>query len=235
MSSDTLQSTPIKPEREYHACGHLFFARNSDGSVTIRKNAHPDYCEAMSPITLSADVWASVVASMSYADETFETWQAARNRQLPPASQAAPGLRDHQDILTHAKDLLIKGDRAAGLQQLKDLRTAEPKFKPAEIKRLIEMVDGRIGFAIGDEVEWRSSANGSTRTKRGKIVAIVGPSGNPYIALKATNPELADRLRLDAGLPRQHTSYVVLVPTGLNGGGRGKLYWPIASKLRKVA
>jgi hypothetical protein len=80
-----------------------------------------------------------------------------------------------------------------------------------------------LKFALGDEVEWISTAAGSTKTKRG-IVAEIVPAG------KTPSP-LWTQLHKGwgVGFPRNHESYVVT--TGRNGS---RPYWPLANKLRPI-
>lgn len=66
---------------------------------------------------------------------------------------------------------------------------------------------------VGDKVQWRSQAGGYTKTKTGEI-AVVVPAGERPTCVK------------EAGMPRDHESYVVRV-------GR-TYYWPRASGLSKV-
>lgn len=73
-------------------------------------------------------------------------------------------------------------------------------------------------FAVGTEVEWRSQAQGSCKTKRGTIIEVIPASKRPDTQIY---PHL-----LGAGWGRKHESYVVLV-------GR-RHYWPVVSKLQKV-
>lgn len=67
-------------------------------------------------------------------------------------------------------------------------------------------------FKLGDEVMWSSASNGHTKTKHGRVVAVIDAGDKPYTWLKGT------------GMPRDHVSYVVEV-------GR-KYYWPRVKWLR---
>ena len=71
---------------------------------------------------------------------------------------------------------------------------------------------------VGDQVEWTSQAGGNTRTKRGKIVAVV-PAG--------TMPDTKGVSHYGGGMARNHESYLVKVL------GKGT-YWPRAAALRLV-
>lgn len=62
----------------FHARDGWFFRREDDGSVRV---LGPDSLGpgAHQVVTLDADAWASVVASVSSGGETFETFRAARS------------------------------------------------------------------------------------------------------------------------------------------------------------
>ena len=62
----------------FHARDNWFFRREDDGSVRILA---PDTMGpgAHQAVTLDANTWASVVASVSARGETSETFQAARD------------------------------------------------------------------------------------------------------------------------------------------------------------
>lgn len=79
-------------------------------------------------------------------------------------------------------------------------------------------------FEVGDKVVWTSQAAGSWRTKTGTVVAVVPAFHYP--------PRVQPPL-IDAGGSRDHTSYVVHVPTP-SGKGAGKHYWPRVHNLKKV-
>jgi hypothetical protein len=61
----------------FHAHSDWYFRRKEDGSVLITA---PDSLGpgAHQVVTLDANTWASVVASVSASGETAETWNAAR-------------------------------------------------------------------------------------------------------------------------------------------------------------
>lgn len=79
-----------------------------------------------------------------------------------------------------------------------------------------------INFKEGDRVRWTSSANGGTTTKHGVIEHVV--------PLK-TYPERIDPAFYSGGLTRPHQSYLVRV--GKTSSAKGKLYWPLVSKLER--
>ena len=81
-------------------------------------------------------------------------------------------------------------------------------------------------YSVGDMVEWTSSSNSSTTLKAGRVEAVIA----------AERPlSLQQRRDTDAsGSPRNHTSYLVYVPSK-SGRGKGKLYWPRVNQLGKSA
>lgn len=80
----------------------------------------------------------------------------------------------------------------------------------------VEIFPG-VEMKLGDIVKWQSQANGSTKVKVGKIVAVV-PAGQNAVA-----PVGYSTKNLGFGGPRNHESYLVAA---------GKLiYWPRVSKL----
>ena len=77
-------------------------------------------------------------------------------------------------------------------------------------------------FEVGDVVTWASSASGSCKEKTGVVEHVLPPRQDPRDVTR----------ELDApGLPRAHVSYLVRVP-GKTPRAKGKLYWPVADKLR---
>lgn len=82
-----------------------------------------------------------------------------------------------------------------------------------------------ITFKTGDKVKWISSSNGTEKEKRGVIEAVIPAGGRP------TEEQ---RREADAyGYGRNHESYLVRVP-GKTERSKGKLYWPLANKLKKA-
>lgn len=87
---------------------------------------------------------------------------------------------------------------------------------------------------LGSEVTWSSSTNGTTKQKRGVVVAVV-PANKWRVYLKDL---ITDSLQnyaingLDCMLYRKQESYIIAVPA--TGRGKAKLYWPRTSALRKV-
>lgn len=90
---------------------------------------------------------------------------------------------------------------------------------------------------IGDSVEWTSSAAGTTKTKRGKVVAIVPAKGLAsvvtFFCQDWRERYSASGLNSLSFFGRGHESYLIAVPTK-TGRGRQCLYWPRTSQLRKV-
>jgi len=77
-------------------------------------------------------------------------------------------------------------------------------------------------FGVGDKVTWSSQAGGSVKVKVGVVEVILQPGRMP------TSLQISG-----CGNPRNHESYLVLVPNK-SGRGVGKKYWPLVSKLRYV-
>ena len=66
---------------EFHSKEGWFFQRESGGEVRVRHDPSVSGLTASDRrdvVMLDADVWASVVASVSASGETAETWQAVR-------------------------------------------------------------------------------------------------------------------------------------------------------------
>lgn len=78
-------------------------------------------------------------------------------------------------------------------------------------------------FKVGDQVEWASTSNGSKKTKRGAVEAVIGAGKYPS---DAQCKEVGT-----SGLARDHESYMVRVP-GKTSASKGKLYWPRVSALK---
>lgn len=76
-------------------------------------------------------------------------------------------------------------------------------------------------FKLGATVEWTSSSGGSSKTKRGQVEVIV-PAGS-YVE------KLTTELNWPGG-PRYHESYLIRVH-GKTARSKGKLYWPVVSRL----
>ena len=91
-----------------------------------------------------------------------------------------------------------------------------------------------LEFKTGDIVEWSSTSRGSTKTKRGVIVAIVPKKAPEYQIEKRYREEHPKYKRMSdgGGRPRDHESYLVLVP-GPNTT-LPSLYWPVVAKLALV-
>jgi hypothetical protein len=75
-------------------------------------------------------------------------------------------------------------------------------------------------FKIGDRVAWSSQAHGTWQKKVGVVERVCPPHHSPTDIIP------------NCGGWREHESYVIRV--GARAGVKGKLYWPIASKLRKA-
>lgn len=81
-------------------------------------------------------------------------------------------------------------------------------------------------FKVGDQVEWASTSNGSKKTKRGTVEAVIGAGKYPS---DAQCKEVGT-----SGLARDHESFMVRVP-GKTSASKGKLYWPRVFALKQQA
>jgi hypothetical protein len=82
-----------------------------------------------------------------------------------------------------------------------------------------------MSFKVGDEVTWRSQANGNYSLKKGKIVIVVPAWVSPFSVL--FNTSYSDyRLKFAQRGWRSDESYLVAVRT--------RLYWPHVRQLCKV-
>ncbi len=82
---------------------------------------------------------------------------------------------------------------------------------------------------LGDIVQWESQSSGTRWRKKGEIIAVVPPGGDPCNLPIAARGNY--KIMFDGG-PRNHESYVVLV-----GGSEqqyGALYWPRVKHLELV-
>ena len=81
----------------------------------------------------------------------------------------------------------------------------------------------RMGFKIGDFVEWTSQAGGYAKSKRGLVVEVVPINAEP------------SRKPRGAGLGgRKHQSYIVEV-LGETPRQKATLHWPVVSQLKLAA
>lgn len=68
----------------YHARLGFYFERLQDGSVRLKREHPPGSGQIALSITITAEEWASVVASMSLRGETGETHAEALERHMRP-------------------------------------------------------------------------------------------------------------------------------------------------------
>lgn len=80
-------------------------------------------------------------------------------------------------------------------------------------------------FKVGETAQWTSSSAGSTTTKSGEVVCLVGPGQEL--------PEQYAKLLPGHGGPRKVWSYVVFVP-GKTVRSKGQYYWPVPALLKRV-
>lgn len=89
-----------------------------------------------------------------------------------------------------------------------------------------------VKFAVGDTVSWTSSAAGYSKTKTGKIIAVVKKVRRGCdVAEKFRNKA---RVVIGYGDARDHESYLVSVPQGTTGKAKPAIYHPVVSKLIKL-
>lgn len=91
-------------------------------------------------------------------------------------------------------------------------------------------------FKVGDAVQWTSSAQGSTTSKTGVVVAVI-PGGKKSADAVRTQVRQREKTHTSAfgyGNNRDHESYLVAVPQGTTGRAKPKLYWPVVSKLKSA-
>jgi hypothetical protein len=79
----------------------------------------------------------------------------------------------------------------------------------------------RFAFKVGDLVEWTSQAKGCTRTKLGRVVAVIPEHERPT-GIKG------------CGDARDHKSYIVSVAPKNGSKAKPKAYWPVVSLLTPV-
>lgn len=90
-------------------------------------------------------------------------------------------------------------------------------------------------FKKGDIVEWESQSGGWEKKKKGTIIQVVEVGDNP---LSYANERFLESLykfksnTLGYGMPRDHESYLVLVP-GATPKQLPSIYWPRVVKLKK--
>lgn len=94
-------------------------------------------------------------------------------------------------------------------------------------------------FSVGDCVKWSSSANGSTKTKRGTVVAVVPAVKRwyPIYNLLGQGWQKDYTSAIDAShsvYGRGHESYLIAVP-GKTPRSQPRLYWPRTSALQASA
>ena len=82
-------------------------------------------------------------------------------------------------------------------------------------------------FKVGDEAEWTSQAGGHTKTKQGKVVAVVPVLVRPFTVARKHLEGRYNLHDIDGGLGmRRHESYLIDV--------KGRLYWPRVSALQRA-
>lgn len=70
---------------EFHSRDGLFFERHPNAGVRVRIASYETgHEETIKEVFLEPNEWASVVASMSAAGESFDTWDKAMKAQTDP-------------------------------------------------------------------------------------------------------------------------------------------------------
>jgi hypothetical protein len=92
-------------------------------------------------------------------------------------------------------------------------------------------------FKIGDEVTWKSQANGSSVVKTGLVFCVVkaGQPMNRVKAQSALSAQYCDSATWATdfgGFPRKEQSYLVVVPGSVTRAPR--VYWPRTSALSLI-
>lgn len=89
-------------------------------------------------------------------------------------------------------------------------------------------------FKVGDPVFWKSQSGGYSKEKFGNIHYIIPPNESVLTQNHSNNfnPGYYGKYTqmFDGGLPRDHESYIVIVPSK-SGKGKSKIYWPRVSAL----
>ena len=93
---------------------------------------------------------------------------------------------------------------------------------------------------VGDKIEWSSQANGYGKRKRGEIAFVLPPGVSALEFLRSrfgADPTVVKSIyninAIDGGGgSREHESYII--STRRTERTKPHLYWPIASKLRKI-
>lgn len=71
------QETAVRQcHRSFHVQDGLFFDKQSDGSVTVRKEATIEGIKIGLSVDIPANIWASLVLTMSEFNERPGDWQA---------------------------------------------------------------------------------------------------------------------------------------------------------------
>ena len=90
-----------------------------------------------------------------------------------------------------------------------------------------------MNFENGEKVTWFSQAGGNTRQKTGYIYAEVPARTDAGDLIRAAEVAGTHRSTYGGGIPRNHTSYLVVVPAKTSKG-KPILYWPVTSKLKRA-
>lgn len=89
-------------------------------------------------------------------------------------------------------------------------------------------------YEMGEEVSWSSQSGGVTKTKLGKIVAVVPPRHHPRRYIEKVQKDYGGSPNYGGGGPRNHESYIVIVPSDDSpfwNREKRKIYWPQVKRL----
>lgn len=87
----------------------------------------------------------------------------------------------------------------------------------------------RETFQVGDKVFWSSQAGGGWTKKEGVVHRVISAGQTCNL----TSEELKFSCQVDSSFPRDHESYLVVVP-GKTEKSKSKLYRPVVSNLKRV-
>jgi len=91
-----------------------------------------------------------------------------------------------------------------------------------------------LDLKVGEPVSWSSQAGGNVRHKTGFVFAEIPSKTDAGNVIRAAEQAGTHRSTYGGGIPRNHVSYVIVVPAKTSKG-LPVLYWPVASNLRRVA
>lgn len=151
-----------------------------------------------------------------------------------PGADAAPS-DNNNETTDMAKATAVKKTTKTATK--KAIPNIDPPKRAARIVTDVsDAANANPGFKVGDSVKWSSSAQGSTTTKTGTVIAVI-PGGKKSADTVRKQVQKREKTRNSAfgyGGDRDHESYLVAVPQGTTGRAKPKLYWPVVSKLQRA-